>query len=349
MSQLIVPYLRQDSLRDERMLFVRTEGILQTMIKAPLILAGLIVVSMVIPIQNSFSSTRGLDLIVYSDGSTHVFSEIEVDPLQTDFEVKLFGTEIDNFLAVGENEFLLSTEIIGDTALVETFGSSTVSINYDSHDLVSKEGRIWTFDIDSPSEFSLLMPQNAVIVGMSNFPLSMEVVNEQSRLILPSGQTQIDYIFGTLTPDPTPIPPTPNPSENGTSIDSIMIAIGGVIVAAGVGGAIMIRKSKRKASMPQIAKPESIIESKPQTVTPLDAETIFKLRPDLREDDKEIIKFLFKNGGEAKESELRKKFLQPRTTMWRAVKRLERQGIIEIEKKELQNLVRLTKKLEEEE
>jgi len=344
MSQLIVPYHRQDSLRDERMLFVRTEGILQTMIKAPLILAGLIVVSITMPIQNSFSSTRGLDLIIYSDGSTHIFSEIEVDPLQTDFEVKLFGTEIDNFIAVGENDFLLSGETIGDTALVEIFGSSTISINYDSHDLVSKEGRIWTFDIDSPSEFSLLMPQNSVIVGMSNFPLSMEVVNEQSRLILPSGQTQIDYIFGTLTPSLTP-----NPTENGTSFDSTLIAIGGAIIAAGVGGALMIRKSKRNVPKPQIAKLESTIESKPQTGTPLDAETIFKLRPDLREDDKEIIKFLFENGGEAKESELRKKFLLPRTTMWRAVKRLERQGIIEIEKKELQNLVRLTTKLEEEE
>jgi uncharacterized membrane protein len=35
--------------------------------------------------------------------------------------------------------------------------------------------------------------------------------------------------------------------------------------------------------------------------------------------------------------------------MWRAVKRLERQGIIEITKKDLQNLVKLTKELEEEE
>jgi len=256
MSQLIVPYHRQDSLRDERMLFVRTEGILQTMIKAPLILAGLIVVSITMPIQNSFSSTRGLDLIIYSDGSTHIFSEIEVDPLQTDFEVKLFGTEIDNFIAVGENDFLLSGETIGDTALVEIFGSSTISINYDSHDIVSKEGRIWTFDIDSPSEFSLLMPQNSVIVGMSNFPLSMEVVNEQSRLILPSGQTQIDYIFGISTPNPTP-----NPTENGTSFDSTLIAIGGVIIAAGVGGALMIRKSKRNVLKPQIAKLEPTIES----------------------------------------------------------------------------------------
>jgi len=67
----------------------------------------------------------------------------------------------------------------------------------------------------------------------------------------------------------------------------------------------------------------------------------------LREDDKEIINFISENGGQAYESELRKKFLQPRTTMWRAVKRLERQGIVEIEKKDLQNIVKLTSKLED--
>jgi uncharacterized membrane protein len=68
----------------------------------------------------------------------------------------------------------------------------------------------------------------------------------------------------------------------------------------------------------------------------------------MREDDKEIIKFNFDNGGQVLESELRKKFLQPRTTMWRAVKRLERLGVIEIDKKDLQNLVKLKKDLEEE-
>ena len=61
----------------------------------------------------------------------------------------------------------------------------------------------------------------------------------------------------------------------------------------------------------------------------------------VRDDDKEIIKFIHENGGEVLESELRKKFLQPRTTMWRAVKRLERQGKIIISKKDQQNLVKL--------
>ena len=48
----------------------------------------------------------------------------------------------------------------------------------------------------------------------------------------------------------------------------------------------------------------------------------------MREDDKEIVKFISEKGGQVFESDLRKKFLQPRTTMWRAVKRLEREGIV---------------------
>ena len=63
----------------------------------------------------------------------------------------------------------------------------------------------------------------------------------------------------------------------------------------------------------------------------------------MREDDKQLVSYLEKNGGQAFERDLRKKFLLPRTTMWRAVKRLERQGIIEIEKKDFQNLVKLRK------
>ena len=61
------------------------------------------------------------------------------------------------------------------------------------------------------------------------------------------------------------------------------------------------------------------------------------------------MRFISDNGGEAFESDLRKKFLQPRTTMWRAVKRLERHGIIEIKKKDLQNMVKLRKNMEDEE
>ena len=90
MESQIVPIHRKESLREDGMLFVRTEGILETMVKAPLIIAGLMVVVLTMPLQTSFSSTRTLELIMYSDGSTHVTSQLDVDSLSPDFEVNLF-------------------------------------------------------------------------------------------------------------------------------------------------------------------------------------------------------------------------------------------------------------------
>jgi len=62
---------------------------------------------------------------------------------------------------------------------------------------------------------------------------------------------------------------------------------------------------------------------------------------------KRLLILFQQNGGQVYESELRKKFLLPRTTTWRAVKRLERHGIIEIVKKDFQNVIKLRSTLED--
>ena len=335
MKQEVILSQRQDSPPEDGMLFVRTTGILTTMVRAPLILVGLMLVAITMPAQISFGSIKSLDLTIYPDGTTHVYSEISVDPLEPDFEVNLFGPTVNNFVAEDENGFLLSGQIEGNKATVETLGSSKLSIDYDVHDLVSKEGRIWSFILDSPTDFTLLMPKNIVIVGMSNIPLNMELENEQSKLSLPSGPIEINYFFGVSNPIPTPTVPE---SDN-----SIFLIIGAVVIAGVI--AVVFMKLVKLSPQKKISDTDQLekIEEKP-----LDVETIFSSKPDLREDDKELINFISANGGKAYESELRKKFLQPRTTMWRAVKRLERYGIVEIEKKELQNLVILKKNLEDE-
>ena len=339
MNPQIVPIHRKESLREDGMLFVRTEGILDTMVKLPLLVASMIIVAAVMPIQSSFSSPRILDLIIYPDGTTHVSAKVDVDPLATDYEFDLFGNTIDNFVVVGENGFLLNTNVIGNFAIIETFGSSVITIEYDIYDLVSKQGRIWTFSLDAPSDFTLLLPKNSAIVGMTNLPINMEIINDQNQLTLSVGDTEIDYLFST-----NPVVTNHVVSDiTFLQTDYFTYAIVGGIVAVSIIGIIVIIRSKQKT-----VKPIQIQQSA-QKIETIDAETIFRLKPDLREDDKEIVKFISNNGGYALESELRKKFLQPRTTMWRAVKRLERNGVIEIEKKDLQNLVKLRKNMEEEE
>ena len=382
MNPQIVSTHRKESIREDGMLFVRNDGIFETMVKTPLILAGLMVVALTMPIQTSFSSTRTLDLTLYSDGSAHISSQFDVDPLEPDFEVNLFGSSIDNFIVVDENGIGLSSEITDDKVTINTFDSSSITIDYDIHDLISKEGRVWTFSFDSPNDYSLLMPPNSIIVRITGEPSKYELENDQTKLELGTGLSEIDYIFGTINPvdptinpvdptinpvdptinpvdptinpvdptinpvDPTinPVDPTINPVDPTTDLSTL--AIIGVLSAVVVAGTIIIIKRKQSKSSP-VLQSEVISGSKTNIDLP-NTETIFNLRPEMREDDKEIVKFVFANGGQVLESDLRKKFLQPRTTMWRAVKRLERQGVIEISKKDLQNLVTLKKELEEE-
>ena len=128
---------------------------------------------------------------------------------------------------------------------------------------------------------------------------------------------------------------------------TIPIILGG-IAAAGIAGASVIVKTRKSKTVTSTLQTENTIEKTPEEKF-VDPKEIFDYVPDMREDDKKIVQFISEMGGQVFESELRKKFLQPRTTMWRAVKRLERLGVIEITKKDLQNLVTLKKELEEEE
>ena len=335
MNTEVIQTHRENSLQEDGMLFVRTDGIIDTMTRIPLLVASLIIVVALIPIQSSFGSPRNLDLMIYPDGTTHVSTEIDVDPLSIDHELDLFGSTIDNFVVINENGFLLNYEIIGNSVLIETFGSSVITVEYDIHDLISKQSRVWTFFLDSPSDFTLLFPKNSAIIGMTNLPIDMQLINDQNQLTLSSGETEINYLFSTPIIS-TPVEPIDSSPEPNYLIYGI---VGGIIASAIIATIIRIKQKTTKLTQKQQIIP----------VEPIDTEEIFKLKPDIREDDKEIVKFISNNGGQALESELRKKFLQPRTTMWRAVKRLERNGIIEIEKKDLQNLVKLRKNIEDEE
>ena len=320
------------------MLLVRKMDILSTMVRLPIVVIGLMLIVLSIPIQQSFASSRTLDFTIYPDGSTHVFYELDVDTLELEVPVDLFGKIIENITIVDEDGFLLSSEIDQNLAVIETFGASQISIDYDTQDLVSKTGKIWTFYVDVPESYSVITPKNSVIIEMSNFPISMQVENEQSHLVFPPGQTNISYYISTLAS----AQPTQQIAEDDGIDNQLILYIGG-LAAVAIAAAIAIAKRKSRT-----AEPDAVMKKdeqpKPQS---LDPESIFKAKQDLREDDKEIVNFLSANGGQAYESELRKKFLQPRTTMWRAVKRLERQGIIEIEKKDLQNIVRLKSSLED--
>jgi uncharacterized membrane protein len=182
------------------------------------------------------------------------------------------------------------------------------------------------------------MPQNSVIVGMTTFPIDMNVDSDRTKILLPSGVAEITY-FLAVAESSQVLPPVETSAPEG---DNSMIYAAGAAIAIAVIAAFAIKMKN---------KPKQIVSTSQTTILeknePFNIEKVLEM-PDLREDDKEIIKFIHENGGSALESDLRKKFLLPRTTMWRAVKRLERNELIEITKKDQQNLIKLTNVKDEE-
>ena len=348
-------------------------------------------------VQYALSSPKVLEFSIYADGTTHVFYQTDVDPQSPDFTLDLYGNTIDNIVAQDENGTLLSTNVTADTVTIETLGADTIKVNYDTPDLVSKSGKTWAFHVNSSADFSVLLPKNTVIVGMSSPPLNLQIIDNQSLVTLPSGSADISYVFGVLGTDQTatmaiqkaqdfittvnsekistPLASsklgeantafnqgrysdaealandaknlavqeqqealsTPKNSQESNTTLPVLIAAGAA--AAGTTAFIILRKSRTKSVI--------VAQITQSNYVPPDKETIFRLKPELRQDDKEMVTFISERGGQVFESDLRKKFLLPRTTMWRAVKRLEREGIVEIEKVDQQNLIKLRKIQEE--
>jgi uncharacterized membrane protein len=398
----------------EAMLFVRITYILTAMVRVPIIAVCLLLLVFSSCIQYALSSSKVLEFTIYTDGTTNIFYQTDVDPQSPDFILDLFGNTTDNFVVQDQNGTLLSSKMNTTNVDIETLGASAIKVDYDTPDLVSKSGKTWSFHVDSPVDYSVLLPANTVIVGMSTIPSDLQVVNGQSLVSFSSGSVDISYIFGVLGTSQTatlaiqhaqdfintvnsqgintPIAseklaeantafnegrysdaealgndaksaaiqeqqtalstkqtgngnntgPTSTGNDNNTGPTSTgnnntipILAVGGA-VAAVIVMFIILKRSKMTKEVPVPQIPQS-------NYVPPDKETIFRLKPELRQEDKDIVVFISEKGGRVFESELRKKFLLPRTTTWRAVKRLEREGIVEIEKVDQQNLIKLRK------
>lgn len=297
----------------------------------------MVVLLAVCVVADSEGSPQSLSVMVYQDGLAHVSAQFEADPLNPVFELNLLGLAVDNFVATDEDDTLLSAEFLGGKVALDTFDSGTVLVEYDVHDLISKAGRIWTFALNSTQDYTLLMPKDAVIVGIDIIPKTFEVVDERTRLGLGAGPVEINYI---MSPTRAVVPVDEgnaaggqaDPEEEGIASAALI----GIPVAVGLVGAFLaIRvRSRRSRAPPQAA-------TVPPMAKPPEPETIFSSVPDMREEDREIVRHICESGGEMLESHLRKRLLQPRTTMWRAVKRLERMGVVEVAKRDAQNLVRI--------
>ncbi|HDI53046.1 MAG TPA: MarR family transcriptional regulator [Candidatus Bathyarchaeota archaeon] len=391
----------------------------------------LILLTLLTSLQGAYTPLE-LTIRVYDDGYVAVDYVISLDPTLVEVNVTLFGLLYQDLVVEDQGGLPLNYSEFRGGIGIESLGSTSAHITYTTPDLTNKTGRLWLLSIETPISATIILPEGAAIMGLSEIPLSLTTVDGSPLLIMPPGRVEIYYALGVvgtrehalalikegeakleeakseglkveeaekLLEDAYREMEEGNYAQAEELASRALEEITGIIEEAH--GAMEAMKSAeeavdkareegrtkglgeaervlQKASEAYEAgdyveaeslafKAREVAEAAERPLTPylyiaiggaaaaaaiafllrrrrhdeIDVEELLEKRPDLRFEDREVIRFLAESGGEAFASEIRDRFNIPRTSAWRLIKRLEREGLVEVRKVGGHSLVRL--------
>jgi uncharacterized membrane protein len=248
-------------------------------------------------------------LTVYRDGVVHVKIVASVNETEALITIPLLSSRSSDLLVLDEAGDLLDYEVEDKNVVIYSLGATKVTLEYYADDLTSKESGLWTITISAPFDLSVVLPENATIIYLSAVPSAITIEGDVMRLDLYPGDWEISYELPAQPSPPTPPPPPSRPPSTAEfSVYHYVLAAAIICLVASM--LLLIRRRIR-------------------------------IR-DLRSEEVEVLRFLKERGGRVLEAELRERFPNiPRTSMWRLIRRLEKQGIVRVRKVGLQNLVEM--------
>jgi uncharacterized membrane protein len=135
------------------------------------------------------------EIQVYRDGLARISQTIIVNQTMPAITFQLLGSVVDNFIVLDENQTVLDYDTEAGDLTVYTLGATSVSVQYDTHSLTSKDAEVWTFLVNSPYNLSILLPEDSTIFYLSGAPASIDSEGDQIVLSLFADNWEISYIF----------------------------------------------------------------------------------------------------------------------------------------------------------
>lgn len=139
-----------------------------------------------------------LSLTVYSDGVVSVSYVLNVNTSAPNLNFTLFGYNIEELIVVDENDTPLDYTLDGSIINVDSLGASEVVVDYNTPDLTSKTGLIWTLAIDAPMTFTITFPPETTIVEVSQAPVEIRGEDQRPILVMPLGPQNVSYVIGAV-------------------------------------------------------------------------------------------------------------------------------------------------------
>ena len=148
--------------------------------------------------QETDYQVESSDVQIYRDGLVRVTQTLIVNETIAAVSLPLLSSSVDNFIVLDENQTVLDYEDPeGNNLTILTLGTATVSLQYDTHALTSKDGEVWTLNVDTPYNVTIQLPEDSTVVYLSETPTVIDM--ESNRLTLFPTQWEISYVI-PLTP-----------------------------------------------------------------------------------------------------------------------------------------------------
>ncbi|MBS7623910.1 hypothetical protein KEJ39_09625 [Candidatus Bathyarchaeota archaeon] len=311
---------------------------------------------------------------IFRDGIVRIFQTLYVSETAPSISLSLCSRSAEDILVLDQDNMPLSYELLlPPNMTIITLGAFKVTVDYLAPDLTRKEGSLWTFQVKTPYNATISLPDQSNIVYLSDLPSSITTKDGRTVIQVLPGFWEIGYTLPAsppLSPTPTPTapttPPVPVPTQPTTSSPTPTIP------PTTSPGTTTISPTAPTSTTPAPPPPTSSTEpaetpAQPVSAVPPIADYIiialvslgavgvvfllvgrrFRIQAlELRPVEKELLQYLAERGGRALESELRQRFNLPKSSMWRLARRLESMGYIRISKIGVQNEIELLRRLE---
>jgi uncharacterized membrane protein len=226
--------------------------------------------------------------------------------------------------------------LMGNNLIIPVFGNGTFMVKYVPSITQSPSGYL-LMNISSPYIVSIFVSNDVLITHLPiNLIINFTKVNNGIILQLAPGNYSIGFIPETPTTHVT-TQPTTSTTTNTT---------------VGIGQTTPQTVKRAAPSMPQYVYYVIPIVIAAAVALLIYAFVIRRRGPEvnpvivegLNPTDREVIKALIEMGGEAYQADLQRKLNIPKATLWRAIKRLEATGYVQVIKEGRVNKVRLIRK-----
>ncbi len=267
----------------------------------------------VVPVQSE-NPQLSVRVRLFPDGWADVELSVNLTEGEAFTVLPLMG-DPEALLAVDEDRAPLNYSLEGGSVLIATLGSRRVTVFYQTPSLTAKSGGIWNVTV-SPnvtSWIAITLPNGSTVVGLSDVPERVQSEGERITLAFISDSVWVSYVI------PPPVGPgrgsaRSGPGETEGPTRWASWGLPAAVLAAGVGAAIalLIRSPRRPA-------PSGELDST----------------------DAAILEALARMGGEAYQADLIRSLRLPRSTVWRRIRRLAKEGYVELREGERGKVVRL--------